>query len=327
MFAGLDLGASHTKCVIVDSIGHMLARAVCRTGANFSQAAEKAFEGALQKTVTGEKGDDACADGLLADSLPVQARSSEVQAGETPALLRARGSEAHGSEAHGSDSSSPPFAKGGAVGDLRGRVSAVCATGYGRTSTSLATTTRTEISCQALGCVRHFPGQALTIVDIGGQDTKIIKVESSGRRTDFKMNRKCAAGTGAFLEEMAYRLEIPLGDFDSLAHGTKTTATIGSFCTVFAATEMIARIRGGESREAIIRGIFVSLVKRVRELDPLGGTVVLTGGVVAHNPVIAELLAAEIGREVLVPPDPQFTGALGAALTAWRSPHDKLCNA
>jgi activator of 2-hydroxyglutaryl-CoA dehydratase len=130
------------------------------------------------------------------------------------------------------------------------------------------------------------------------------------------MNRKCAAGTGAFLEEMAYRLEIPLGDFDSLARGTKSPAAIGSFCTVFAATEMIARIRSGESRESIVRGIFVSLVKRVRELDPLDGNVVLTGGVAAHNLIIAELLSAEIGREVRVPPDAQFTGALGAALFA-----------
>lgn len=249
LFAGLDLGAAHTKCVIIAPSGHVLGQASCRTGANFSQAAERVYREALGR-------------------------------------------------------------------DLDGSVVSVCATGYGRTSTPLATMTRTEISCQALGCAAHFPGQTLTIVDIGGQDTKIIRVESSGRRTDFKMNRKCAAGTGAFLEEMSHRLEIPLGDFDSLARGTKTAAAIGSFCTVFAATELIARIRSGESRESIIRGIFLSLVKRVRELDVLDGNVVLTGGVVAHNPVIAELLSTEIGREVRTPPDAQFTGALGAALAA-----------
>jgi predicted CoA-substrate-specific enzyme activase len=201
MFAGLDLGASHTKCVLIDTTGRMLGKAACRTGADFAAAAEKAF-----------------------------------------------------AEAHSTLPGGP-------------KAEAVCATGYGRTSTPLATMTRTEISCQALGCVSHFPGQALTIVDIGGQDTKTIKVEPSGKRTDFKMNRKCAAGTGAFLEEMAHRLEIPLGDFDALARAAKTPAAIGSFCTVFAATEMIARIRSGESRESIVRGIFVSLVKRVRELD------------------------------------------------------------
>lgn len=210
----------------------------------------------------------------------------------------------------------PPFSKGG---PKRVEIAGICSTGYGRSSTDLATLTRTEISCQALGCAHHFPGRALTIVDIGGQDTKVIRLDSSGERTDFKMNRKCAAGTGAFLEEMSHRLDIPLAEFDRMARTASASAPISSFCTVFAATELIARIRSGESKESIIRGIFVSLVKRVRELDPLDGDVALTGGVVAYHAIVADLLSAEIGRQVLVPPEPQFTGALGAALVARRA--------
>ncbi|MDQ7779418.1 MAG: acyl-CoA dehydratase activase [Planctomycetota bacterium] len=208
---------------------------------------------------------------------------------------------------------------GEAAGQRRAEIEAVCSTGYGRASTGLASLTRTEISCQALGCAHYFPGRALTIVDIGGQDTKVIRLDSTGARTDFRMNRKCAAGTGAFLEEMAHRLDIPLAEFDRMARTTSASAPISSFCTVFAATELIARIRTGESKESIIRGIFVSLVKRVRELDPLDGDVALTGGVVAYHAVVADLLSAEIGRRVLVPPDPQFTGALGAALVALKA--------
>ncbi len=105
-------------------------------------------------------------------------------------------------------------------------------TGYGRKNVAFSTGTKTEIGCHAKGCFHYFP-VAMTIIDIGGQDNKIIKVDEKGRRLNFKMNRKCAAGTGAFLEEMAMRLDIPLEEMDALARQSVALVEFGSYCTVF----------------------------------------------------------------------------------------------
>jgi len=130
------------------------------------------------------------------------------------------------------------------------------------------------------------------------------------------MNRKCAAGTGAFLEEIAYRLDLPLADLNALAERSTKETTLGSFCTVFAATEILEKIRAGQKVEDIVKGAFRSVVKRVFEMDTIDGTLVMTGGVVGHNPILARLVEESFGRPVLVPPDPQFIGAFGAALFA-----------
>jgi predicted CoA-substrate-specific enzyme activase len=153
-------------------------------------------------------------------------------------------------------------------------------------------------------------------VDIGGQDSKIIKLDKVGRRISFKMNRKCAAGTGAFLEEIAYKLDIPLGDLNGLAQMAKTTAKIGSYCTVFTATEILDRIRAGEKLDDIVRGLFDSIAKRIIEMDTLTGRTIMTGGVVAYNAIVAELLSARAGVEIEIAPHPQEMGAFGAALFA-----------
>ena len=188
-------------------------------------------------------------------------------------------------------------------------------TGYGRRNVDFADDTLTELSCHGVGCYHHFPS-AITIVDIGCQDNKIIRLDGSGRRTDFKMNRKCAAGTGAFLEEIALRLDIELDELERLAHSADQSLRLNSFCTVFASTEILAHLRRGEPLAGLIRGAFASVVSRVTEMDRLDGEVVLTGGVVAHNPTIAQIFDEALSGAVKVPPDPQFTGALGAALTA-----------
>ena len=194
-------------------------------------------------------------------------------------------------------------------------ISAVLATGYGRQNTNIAQETKTEIACQARGCYHLYP-EALTIIDIGGQDNKIIKLAADGVRTGFMMNRKCAAGTGAFLEEMAARLAIDLDGMNDLAAAATETVELGAYCTVFSATEVLEKIRAGHPLGAIIRGVFLSMVKRVIEMDLMENRIVLTGGVAAHNPLVAELLAQATGAEVTVPPFPQITGALGAALLA-----------
>jgi predicted CoA-substrate-specific enzyme activase len=188
-------------------------------------------------------------------------------------------------------------------------------TGYGRKNVPFTQETKTEISCHAKGCYHYFP-TSMTIIDIGGQDNKIIKVDSSGRRTGFKMNRKCAAGTGAFLEEMSMRLDIPLEEMDGLAKQSKNLVELGSYCTVFSATEVLEKIRQGKKVPDIVKGLFLSVIKRIMEMDPLTEKVVMTGGVVAHNPYLVKMVEEAIGREVLVPRFPQLTGAVGAAIYA-----------
>jgi predicted CoA-substrate-specific enzyme activase len=200
----------------------------------------------------------------------------------------------------------------------------VTATGYGRYGVPFANDTRTEIGCHGLGCYHYFQ-KAITVVDIGGQDSKIIKLDAQGRRVGFKINRKCAAGTGAFLEEIAHKLDIPIGELNALAQAATKTAQIGSYCTVFTATEVLDRIRAGEGTDDIVRGLFDSVAKRIVEMDTLTGRVVLTGGVVAFNAIVAELLSARVGFEVEIAPHPQEMGAFGAALfglesAALRSP-------
>jgi len=189
------------------------------------------------------------------------------------------------------------------------------ATGYGRSNVDFAGETRTEIHCHGAGCY-HQARQAISIIDIGGQDNKIIHLDDAGKRVEFKMNRKCAAGTGAFIEEIALRLNLQVDELDALAGSTDQTVRLGSFCTVFAKTEILSHLREGAPVAGIVRGAFVSVVDRIIEMDPLAGTVMATGGVVAHNPVIVEILKERLGQDVIVPEAPQFTGALGAALTA-----------
>ena len=189
------------------------------------------------------------------------------------------------------------------------------ATGYGRDNVAFAAATRTEIHCHGAGCF-HEVGRAVAVIDIGGQDNKVIHLDDKGRRREFRMNRKCAAGTGAFVEEIALRLGLQVGDLDPLAAAAVEQVRLGSFCTVFTKTEILSHLRRGVAVEAIVRGAFASVVERILEMDPLAGEVMATGGVVAHNPTIVAILAERLGRAVLVPEAPQFTGALGAALTA-----------
>ena len=188
-------------------------------------------------------------------------------------------------------------------------------TGYGRTNVAFAADSKTEIGCHAKGCFLYFP-YSTTIIDIGGQDNKIIKLDDNGLRINFKMNRKCAAGTGAFLEEMAMRLDVSLGEMDGLARRSQNMVKLGSFCTVFSATEVLENIRQGAKLPDIVKGVFFSMVKRVMEMDSLTEKVVMTGGVVAHNPYLVKMTGEIIEREILVPEYPQLTGAIGAALYA-----------
>jgi predicted CoA-substrate-specific enzyme activase len=191
-------------------------------------------------------------------------------------------------------------------------------TGYGRKNVAFSQETKTEIGCHAKGCYHYFP-LAMTVIDIGGQDNKIIKLDKEGRRLSFKMNRKCAAGTGAFLEEMSMRLDIPLEEMDGLARKSENIVELGSYCTVFSATEVLEKIRHGKKVPDIVKGLFLSVIKRVLEMDSLTENVAMTGGVVAYNLYLVKMVEEIIGRKVLVPKYPQLTGAVGAALLAMDS--------
>ena len=197
---------------------------------------------------------------------------------------------------------------------LRSPLSAF-STGYGRDNVPWVDGRATEIACHGKGAFHHFR-RAMTVIDIGAQDSKVIHLDAAGRRTGFKMNRKCAAGTGAFIEEIAYRLDLPLADLNGLAERSTKDVTLGSFCTVFAATEVLEKIRSGHRVEDIVKGAFHSVVKRVVEMDAIDGALVLTGGVVAHNPLLAQLIGEAFKTTAFVPPEPQYIGALGAALFA-----------
>lgn len=191
----------------------------------------------------------------------------------------------------------------------------VISTGYGRKNVAYADGSRTEIGCHAKGCFLYFP-EPITIVDIGGQDNKIIKLDAKGLRTGFKMNRKCAAGTGAFLEEMAARLDVPLEDMNDLASRSTDMIKLGSFCTVFSATEVLENIRNGKNITDIVKGVFYSIIKRIIEMDSLTEKVIMTGGVIANNPYLVKMAEELIAGKIFIPEHPQLTGAIGAALYA-----------
>jgi predicted CoA-substrate-specific enzyme activase len=201
-----------------------------------------------------------------------------------------------------------------------GEIVRTVATGYGRHNVAYADDSHTEIHCHGVGCYHYYP-RAITIIDIGCQDNKIIHLDEQGRRLDFKMNRKCAAGTGAFIEEIALRLDLKLDEMDSLARSTATAERLNSFCTVFAKTEILAMLRRGVPVAAIVRGAFGSVINRIVEMDVFENDVVLTGGVVAYNPTLGDILSERLGRRVSIPHHAQFTGALGAALLARRQIH------
>ncbi len=247
-FAGIDVGSTTTKAVVVSPRGRVLGTRIRPSGVDLVAAAAEVLAGAL---------------------------------------------EAAGFDAAGR----------------------VVATGYGRVNVPGADRVVTEITCHGRGAYESFPS-AITVVDIGGQDTKVIELDGTGRRVAFKMNRKCSAGTGVFLEEIARRLDLPVEGLDAVARQAEHAAPLNSYCTVFASTEMLSRIRAGESLPDLVLGAYESVVRRVTEMADLRGTLVLTGGVVAFHPIVADLMEQETGADVRVPDDPYLVGALGAALLA-----------
>jgi predicted CoA-substrate-specific enzyme activase len=190
----------------------------------------------------------------------------------------------------------------------------VVATGYGRINVPFADKQITEISCHARG-VSYLLPEVRTVIDIGGQDCKGIKL-SNGRVVDFVMNDRCAAGTGRFLEVTAEGLGVKLDDMGRLSLEAKNKVEIGSTCTVFAAQEVVSKLSEGVPLPDIIAGLHEAIATRiygmVRRLK-IEREVALTGGG-AKNIGLVRALEAKLGYPVLVPPEPLLTGAIGAAL-------------
>lgn len=194
----------------------------------------------------------------------------------------------------------------------------IVGTGYGRESIPLADKQITEISCHAKGVHWLFP-YVNAIIDIGGQDSKAILVGPKGKVLDFKMNEKCAAGTGRFLEVMANALQMDLEQFSNLSIRAEKIAEISSTCTVFAESEVISHVANGTPEEEIVAGIHDAIARRVyalaKSLLTGAGVIVFTGGV-AKNKSMVKSLEGKIGRELKIPENPQISGAVGAALFA-----------
>ncbi len=250
--AGVDVGSTQTKALVIDEDGRIAGRALLETGANVVAAAENAYVQAL--------------------------RDAGVQEEE--------------------------------VGYIVG-------TGYGRYRVTFGNTQVTEISCHARGAVHMFPGTR-TVVDMGGQDTKAIRVSPTGEIVDFCMNDKCAAGTGRFLGAVAAALEIPLSELGVIALTSEKPVKISTTCTVFAESEVLSWLGRGKKVEDILLGVHRSIVSRSLGLMRRVGIepeVTFTGGVTKNVGVVRGLNEA-LGFAVNVNDESHFIGALGAALFA-----------
>lgn len=198
------------------------------------------------------------------------------------------------------------------IGDLVGS----CATGYGRKLMDWVGDTMSELSCHAKGASVLFP-KAKTIIDIGGQDAKVLRVDG-GRLENFVMNDKCAAGTGRFLNAMTSIFGCEVGELSALDAQSTKVAAISSTCTVFAESEVVSKLATGEPIPNIAAGVHMSVVTRTAGLARRLGivpSVAMTGGV-ALNDSLRRRLAKEIGHDIETSPISQFNGALGAALFA-----------
>ncbi|MCF8111036.1 MAG: acyl-CoA dehydratase activase [Desulfobacteraceae bacterium] len=205
------------------------------------------------------------------------------------------------------------------TGIKKQEVDFIISTGYGRNSVDFADKSITEITCHGAGARFIDPGVCF-VIDVGGQDSKVIKLSRDGKVVDFAMNDKCAAGTGRFLEVMARALESDLDEFGELSARADVPAAISSICTVFAESEVISLISKGESRENMIAGIHESVASRISAMAKrLGvtGPVMMTGGV-AKNSGAVRALENKLGVSIRVSPHAQLTGAMGAALLAAR---------
>ncbi len=250
--AGVDVGSTQTKAIIINEKQHIVGRSLTDTGANVVAAAQKAYELALADAGLEER-----------------------------------------------------------------EVEYVVGTGYGRYRVTFGNTQVTEISCHGRGSVHMFP-DTRTVVDMGGQDTKAIRVNARGEILDVCMNDKCAAGTGRFLGAASDALDIPLGELGAVALRAERPVRISTTCTVFAESEVLSWLGKGKKIEDILQGVHQSIAQRsIGLLRRVGieSQVTFTGGVARNIGMIAALNHG-MGLQVNVSEESHYMGALGAALFA-----------
>jgi predicted CoA-substrate-specific enzyme activase len=191
----------------------------------------------------------------------------------------------------------------------------IVSTGYGRINVPFADNQFTEITCHAKGIVNLF-SKAKTIIDIGGQDVKGIKIDGNGKILDFAMNDKCAAGTGRFIEVIADTLGVPLDKVGGLSLRSKNPAMISNICTIWAQQEVAASLAQGVPISDLLAGVHKSLADRISRMVNrlrVEEAIIVTGGG-GKNKGLLKALSEQLGHEILVPEEPLITGALGAAL-------------
>lgn len=215
----------------------------------------------------------------------------------------------------------------GYAGLPEGQVERVVGTGYGRVSLPIFDRKVTEITCHARGAY-HLNAGTRTVIDIGGQDSKVIALNCDGSVSDFIMNDKCAAGTGKFLEVVARALEVSINDLSLKTLAGDYACPINSTCAIFAESEVISLLASGEKEENVAKGLHYAVAKRVSSLfsriGSNGGDKVFTGGV-AKNAGLRSALEEVLGTTLLVSPvDPQLNGAVGAAILARTNKLDEL---
>ena len=190
-------------------------------------------------------------------------------------------------------------------------------TGYGRhlVASALGGEVISEIKTFAIGARFLYP-DCRTVIDIGGQDCKVISLSDNGEVQKFEMNDRCAAGTGKFLEIMANTLEVKMGELSNLAMNASKTIRINSLCTVFAESEVVSLIARGEQSDAIALGLHDTIATRIAMMARRVGVkerIVFAGGG-ALNQCLRQLVENKLGIELKVPPEPRIVGALGAAI-------------
>lgn len=199
----------------------------------------------------------------------------------------------------------------------KSQVEYTVATGYGRISAPYADKQVTEITCHALG-INFLNPEIKTVIDIGGQDSKSIKLDEDGNVEDFVMNDKCAAGTGRFFEVMAKALEVSIEDFSKTALKVRNGVPISNMCAVFAESEVISLIAEGNDKKEIIKGLVEAVGDRTEGMAARiqwEKPVAMTGGV-AKNQGMVKTLETKLHTKIYVPSEPQIVGALGAAVKA-----------
>lgn len=198
-------------------------------------------------------------------------------------------------------------------------MNAVVATGYGRKSYARADFKVSELSCHALGVHKEFP-KVRTVIDIGGQDAKVIALGDNGKMINFAMNDKCAAGTGRFLDVMANILNLNISELETEAAKSKEPANISSTCTVFAESEVISQLAAGKEIPDLVAGICNSVAVRVASLAKRVGIcedVCMSGGV-ARNAGVRNAMSKELGVTIVFNENAQLMGALGAAIYGYK---------